>query len=248
MPFLLTSCDEDGNPVFPTSGLTDSEVILGLKEALRVGTDSSVSNLSATNGYLADAAVKIFLPPEVNTQLNTLESKVNSAGLLKPVLEPLYNELIGNTKEKMITSLNRAAEDAAVKAKPIFVSAITNISIQDGFDILNGEDTAATSYLRRNTYDSLFGAFQPDINTSLDKDLVSGASANDVFSTYVTSYNEISSKSLGLIDPINDISLSEYVTAKGLNGLFLKVGEEEKNIRENPLNRVTDILERVFGN
>ena len=94
----------------------------------------------------------------------------------------------------------------------------------------------------------MFSAFQPDIDVSLSKALVGGQSANDIFSAYTNTYNDISTASLGLIDPISDVPLSEYVTNKGLNGLFLKVADEEKEIRNNPLNRVTEILQRVFGN
>ncbi|MEQ8517504.1 MAG: DUF4197 domain-containing protein [Cytophagales bacterium] len=245
--FLFSSCDENGNIALPT-GLSNEEVIMGLKEALRVGTDTSVSRLTLTDGYFADQAVKILLPDEVSSQINTLESGINSAGpFLKPTLQTLYDNTLKPVINDMVLSLNRSAEDAAKRATPIFVDAITGITIADGFNILNGPDTAATNYLRENTFSELFGEFQPDIDNSLSKDLVAGKSANDIFSTYVSSYNSISTASLGLIDPVSDVPLSEYVTNKGLNGLFLKVGEEEKNIRNNPLNRVTDILERVFG-
>jgi hypothetical protein len=245
---LFTSCDEDGNPIIPIGGLSSEEVILGLKEALRVGTDTSVSQLTATNGFFADQAVKILLPPEVNTQINTLQSKIDGANiLLKPVLQTAYNTTLQPVIDDMVLVLNRSAEDAAKKATPIFVDAITDITIEDGFNILNGPDTAATSYLRGKTFGNLFSAFQPDIDLSLSKDLLAGKSANDIFNTYVNSYNSISNLSAGLIDPVSDVPLSSYVTNKGLNGLFLKVGEEEQKIRTNPLNRVSDILERVFG-
>lgn len=252
LPFifiLFSSCDEDGNPIIPITGLSDEEVVLGLKEALRVGTDTSVSQLTAVDGYFADQAVKILLPEEVNNQINTLESGINSASpFLKPVLESTYNNTLKPIINDMVLSLNRSAEDAAKKATPIFVDAITNITIADGFDILNGADTAATSYLRQNTYSQLFSAFQPDIDNSLSKDLVAGQSANELFTKYTNTYNDISNLSVGLIDPISNVPLSSHVTNKGLNGLFLKVAEEEKEIRNNPLDRVSDILERVFGN
>jgi hypothetical protein len=102
--------------------------------------------------------------------------------------------------------------------------------------------------LRGKTFTSLFNAFTPKIDASLSKGLVGGTSANDIFNTYVSSYNSIANNSFGAVNSISDVPLSNHVTNKGLNGLFLKVGEEEKNIRTNPLNRVTDLLERVFGN
>lgn len=241
---LISACDEDGNIVLPTDSLTNSEVIAGLREALRVGTDSSVSRLSATNGYFADAAVKILLPTEVQNQINAIESVAGSNALVATA----YNATVQPLVSDMILALNKSAEDAATKATPIFVDAITGITIEDGFDILNGTDTAATSYLKGRTYTNLFDAFQPDIDQSLSKDLVSGLSANDLFSDYVSAYNTAAAIPFSGLNSISDVSLSEHVTTKGLDGLFLKVAEEEKNIRTDPISRVTDILERVFGN
>ncbi len=246
--FLFSSCDEDGNIALP-GGLSNEEVILGLKEALRVGTDSSVSRLTASNGYFADQAVKILLPEEVNGQISSLQNAISNANnpFVKLAMQNAYDLGVQPVVDDMVMSLNRSAEDAAKKATPIFVDAITGITINDGLNILNGPDTAATSYLRQNTFNNLFNAFQPDIDVSLSKDLVGNKSANDIFSTYVSGYNSVASVSGGMVNSISDVPLSEYVTNKGLNGLFLKVGEEEKNIRNNPLSRVTDILERVFG-
>ncbi len=247
--FLFSSCDENGNPIIPIGGLSNEEVILGLKEALRVGTDSSVSRLTAVDGYFADQAVKILLPEDVNNQINSLQNTIASTSnpFVKGAMQLAYDQGIQPILNDMVLSLNRSAEDAAKKATPIFVNAITGITIQDGFNILNGSDTAATSYLKGRTFNSLYDAFQPDIDNSLSKALVGNNSANDIFSTYVSSYNTVANVSTGLVSPISDVPLSTYVTEKGLNGLFLKVGEEEKNIRENPLNRVTEILQRVFG-
>lgn len=209
----FSSCEEENT-------LSESEVVAGLKEALKVGTDNSVEQTSKTDGYFGNAAIKIFFPEEAQ-QIKTAVEAIPFVG--KPAVDEL------------IKKLNRAAEDAATEAKPIFIDAITNITIQDGFDILFGADTAATYYLRKNTFDQLKSAFSPKIGASLDK-----VKANDAWSEVTTLYNTVST------DPVNT-DLTDYTTTKALDGLFVIVGEEEKKIRENPAARVTDILQKVFS-
>jgi hypothetical protein len=202
--FIIQSCtpEDIGTLIDGTSsaipGLTNSEVVAGLREALNVGTDTSVTVLNKVDGYFRDEA------------------------------------------------MNRAAEDAATEAKPIFVNAIKGITITDGFNILNGADTAATSYLKGATYDSLFQKFQPKINVSLSKPLVAGASAQSIYSNLIDAYNNASFNG-SLYAKVSTNSLSEHVTQKGLNGLFLKVADQEKKIRKDPIAQVTDILKKVFG-
>ena len=136
------------------------------------------------------------------------------------------------------------------EAKPIFVGAITSITIEDGFGILKGTDTAATSYLKGKTYDSLQLAFQPKIQTSLEKPLLLNKSSEELYDGLVTSYNAIPRVPFVFEAPKiaeEDKTLSAYTTRRALDGLFLKVGDEEKLIREDPLKRVNDILKRVFG-
>ena len=156
---LTTSCEpEEG-------GLSNEEIVQGLKAALQVGTDTSVTTLNAQDGYFADLAVKILLPPEADVIYDQLSSI------------PGGSLLVDNT----IKTINRAAEDAAIQAKPIFLDAITNITIADGVNILFGDDTAATHFLRVNTYTNLQAAFQPQISTSLNKDIILGISAEDSY-------------------------------------------------------------------
>ncbi len=226
---LFVACDPEDTDD-PNDDLSNSEIVSGLKEALRVGTDTSVVTLNAVDGYYADDAVKILLPPEASVIFDNLS------------LIPGGSALVENT----IKSINRAAEDAAVEAKPIFVDAITNMSIADGVAILFGTDTAATSFLKTNTYTGLESTFLPKIETSLKKPLLLGISAESSYQSLINTYNGLPGAGL-LFSKITENTLSEYTTRRALDGLFLKVSEEEKKIRLDPLHRVTSILERVFA-
>lgn len=231
--FYLNSCTKEQlNEVLQTASqsLTNEEVIAGLREALNVGTDTSVSILNKVDGYFKDEAVKILLPSEAEV----IYSRITQI--------PGGTELLNNT----ILAMNRAAEDAASEAKPIFVNAITGITIADGFAILNGADTAATQYLKSNTFTALYDAFEPKINNSLSKPMVLGLSAQTTYANLIDAYNLASLN--GVLWPrITSNSLSEHVTNKGLTGLFFKVGEQEKKIRKDPVAQVTDLLKKVFG-
>lgn len=212
------------------SGLTNEEVINGLRTALKVGTDTAVTRLSALDGYYKDAAVKILLPPEAAPIFDNL-SKI-----------PGGTQLVENT----ILAINRSAEDAAPEATNIFVNAITNITIADGMNILKGNDSAATTYLQNNTYDSLKGVFAPKINTSLGKPIVLNTSAASLYSDLVSAYNTASLNGI-LFPKITQNTLGDYVTAKALTGLFHKVAKEEGKIRTDVGHQVNDILKKVFG-
>lgn len=223
----LASCEELG--LFADSvGVTDEDVINGLRQALEVGTDTAVSHLNVQDGYFKDELVKILLPAEA-----------------QPVYD-ILNLLPSGIVDETILSINRAAEDAATEATPIFLGAIHELTIEDGWGILRGDDTAATTYLRGKTYQKLFDAFQPKIETSLSKDLVLGISAQDLYSKLINLYNTASVGGL-LFDEIKTNSLSEHTTNRALGGLFIKVGNEETLIRENPTHRVTQLLQQVFA-
>lgn len=231
--FLLslgfTAC-EKAEQILQTVGLTNDEVIQGLRAALQVGSDTSVTTLSKVDGYFKDELVKILLPAEA-----------------QPVYAVIGNIPGGNLLlENAILSINRAAEDAAPEAKSIFVNAITGITITEGFDILNGGDTAATVYLHGKTYDSLTLAFAPKIKTSLSKPLILNTSAEESYTKLLNAYNAASLGGI-LYPEIKTNSLSEHVTRKALDGLFVKVAAEEKKIRTDPLHQVNDILKKVFG-
>ena len=224
---LTHSCEEVEKAI---NGLSNEEVIEGLKMALNVGTDTSVTTLNAVDGYLKDEAVKILLPDESAVLISNI-SKV-------PGLDILVDETV--------KAINRSAEDAAIEAKPIFVNAITNISITDGFAILNGADDEATKYLETNTYSDLVSVFKPKISTSLNKELVNGVSAESAYARLITTYNAASLNGT-LFKKIETNTLTDHTTKKALDGLFLKVAEEEGKIRNDVTHRVNDILKKVFG-
>jgi hypothetical protein len=227
--FQITACEEIDS-VLKSNDLSNEEIVEGLKSALTVGTDTSVKILSAVDGYYKDALVKISLPQEAQIIISNI-SKV-----------PGGNLLIDNA----VLAINRAAEDAAVKATPIFVNAITHISITDGLSILNGKDDAATQYLKTATYDSLKLAFMPEIKASLSKKLVGNVSAESTYKALIDAYNTASLNGV-LFPKVTTNSLSEHTTKKGLDGLFVKVALEEGNIRNDVAHRVNDILQKVFS-
>lgn len=229
LSFQLSACEE-AEKLLTATGLTNEEVIQGLKTALEVGTDTSVTTLSKLDGYYKDELVKILLPEEAQPIYGVINSIPGGNLLL----------------ENAIVSINRAAEDAAPEADSIFVSAITGITIADGFSILNGGDTAATVYLNGKTYTPLLDAFSPKIKTSLSKPLFLNTSAEESYTKLLNAYNTASLGGI-LYPEIKTNSLSEHVTRKALDGLFVKIAQEEKKIRTDPLHRINDVLKKVFG-
>lgn len=202
------------------TGLSNEEIVAGLKEALSVGARNSSEKLSAADGFFGNALIKVLMPEEAKK----VESTLRNIGL-------------GNMVDKAILSMNRAAEEASKSAAPIFVDAIRSMSIQDAFGILKGNDSAATSYLKGRTSLQLTDAFKPVIESALEK---TNATKHwkDVFETYnklPTTFNKVNT------------DLSGYVTEKALTGLFYQVALEEQKIRKDPAARVTDILRKVFG-
>ncbi len=223
--FSFYSCEKANDVIDNTDKpLTDTQIAEGLKEALKVGTDTAVAIVSKVDGYFQDTLIKIFLPPNANKMINV----ASALGIQQQI-------------DDLILMINRSAEDAAPEAIDIFVSAITNMTITDAVNILHGSDSAATHYLRDNTYHELYQIFKPKIEISLDKELVLGASANSTWLSVTSVYNLANP-----LDPV-DTDLSTHVTEKALDGLFEKIKEEEKQIREDPLARVNDILKTVFG-
>lgn len=223
------SC-EDVDVLIPKTGLTNEEIVDGLKTALEVSTDTSVTILSEVDGYYNDALVKILLPTEASVLVNNI-SKIPGGQLL-----------LDNT----IQAINRSAEDAAPQAADIFKTAITGMTITDGLTILTGADTAASHYLRQNTSQNLYNAFKPKIQASLSKKLVGNLSAESAYADLIDKYNVVAKASFGVLKPITTNSLSEHTTNKALHGLFEKVKLEEGKIRNDVNHRVNDILKKVF--
>lgn len=210
--------------------VTPAEASQGLKAALKVGTDTAVSQLTRVNGFYGNSLLKILLPPEA-----------------KPIVDNISKVPVGkDLLEKAITGINRAAEDAAKEAGPIFANAITSMSINDAFAILRGVDTAATNYLRRNTSSQLVNAFTPKISTSLNKKIVFNTSGEDLYKNLINAYNTASLKG-ALFPQVTSNTLTQYVTNRAVDGVFIKIGEEERKIRNNIAHRVSPILKKVFG-
>ena len=202
--------------------LTNEEVISGLKEALNVGIKNAVNLSSVTDGFLKNDVIRLPFPPDA---IKVREKAINF-GLSKQV----------TTFEE---TLNRAAEEATKKALPIFVDAIKNMSVSDGFSILKGGDGAATKFLKSQTSNQLVLAFAPVVKEATTK-----VQLTAYWNPIITRYNSAMTLSGGQkLDP----DLDAYITQKAIDGLFYLVETEENKIRKDPLARVSDILVKVFG-
>jgi len=199
--------------------LSNDEIISGLKEALSVGTNNSTASASKVDGYLKNPKIKIPFPKEAEQ----MESTLRNLGMNKQV-------------DDFVTSMNRAAEEAAKDAAPVFLNAVKNMTITDGVSILKGNDTAATGYLRKQTTADLTVKFIPIIKAALEK-----VEVTKYWEPLVTRYNQVP-----FVTKQNP-KLDEYVNAKALDGLFYLISQEELKIRKNPEARVTDLLKKVFG-
>jgi hypothetical protein len=220
--FMITGCDTAKNILgsleLPGNTLSTADIAAGLKEALTVGTQNGANRLSVVDGFFKDAAIKVLMPPEAQK----IESTLRGIGL-------------GSAVDKAILSMNRAAEDAAKSATPIFVDAIKQMTITDALGILKGGDFAATSYFKDKTTLALTNAFKPVIANSLNK-----VNATKYWGDVFNLYNKFSST------PVNT-DLSAYVTGKAIDGIFHEVAIEEQKIRKDPAAQVTDLLKKVFG-
>jgi len=200
-------------------GLSEDKIVKGLKEALALGTKKSTENASKIDGYFKNPLIKIPFPKEAAEMEKTLKS----LGMSKQV-------------DTFIKTMNRAAEDAAVKATPIFINAITNMSITDGIKILRGGENAATLYLLNSTNTGLTKEFKPVIQKSLQK-----VEITKYWNPLVKRYNQVP-----MVKKMNP-NLDDYVTNKAIEGLFKMIAQEENKIRKDPQARVTDLLKDVFG-
>lgn len=201
-------------------GLSSDEAGRGLKEALNNGVSHGTQILSAKDGYFKSELYKILLPEEAR--------KVTEKLRMIPGFE--------NSEAKLIELCNRAAEDAATKAKPIFINAIKQMTIQDAMKILFGEKDAATQYLNKTTYDPLYGDFRPVILNSLNT-----VHAAEYWSQCASAYNKIP-----FVTKVNT-QLDDHVTRAALKGLFGTIAEEELAIRSDIAHRTSDLLKKVFG-
>jgi Protein of unknown function (DUF4197) len=199
--------------------LNESTVISGLKEALEIGTRNAVEFLSIENGFYRNTEIKIYLPEE----LKEIDKTLRKIGLSKKMDE--FEE-----------TMNHAAEQACILAADIFVDAITDMSFSDAWGILNGSDDAATRYLELNYRVDLYNKFIPVVKKSMDD-----VGLNQIYKFILNKYN-----SIPFIEK-QEYDLDTYITDKALDALFLIVEREEKEIRVDPVARVTDLLKKVFG-
>jgi len=217
----LISCDVLSKiPTGVGGGVTETEAGEGIKEALGQGLVKAVLQLNKPDGFFKDALYKILLPPEAKKIENTLRD----LGMNKMV-------------DKAILQINRAAEDAAGFAKPIFVDAIKSMTLSDAIGLVKNGDTSATHFFRVKTTDKLIAAFLPVIKASLDK-----LDATKYYGDVINTYNNFPTT----IKKINP-DLPSFVTGKATDALFDLVAKEELNIRQNIAARTTDLLRKVFG-
>jgi hypothetical protein len=208
-----------GNNTGSSSSLETSTIIEGLKESLSVGTQRAVAIVSANGGYLNDADIRVPLP----NGLDKLSGALRQFGM-------------GDQVDVFENSINRAAEKAAPKAASILSETITNMSFEDARTIYSGGDDAATQYLKDKSGDKIAALFKPEISSAL----------SSVDAT--RSYDQLAKKaaSLPVVGESIDTDLTDYVTNKALDGLFLKLAEQEKAIRENPAARTTELLQTLW--
>jgi hypothetical protein len=201
------------------TGLSSEEIAEGLKEALTNGISKGSDLVSQIDGYYKNPEIKIPFPPDAKKA----EDKLRQIGMGKDV-------------DNFILTLNRAAEDAAKEAKPIFVSAIKQMTIQDAAGILKGKPDAATQYLKTTTSNPLKDKFKPVVQSSLSK-----VNATKYYADLIGTYNKIP-----FVTKMNP-NLDDYATDRAIEGLFIMIAKEEKNIRSNPGARTSELLKKVFG-
>jgi hypothetical protein len=200
-------------------GLSEDEIVNGLKQALEIGTSNAVQTVSQTNGYFKNPKIKIPLPENVKK----VEKLLRATGF-------------GSQVDKFELSMNRAAERAAPEAKAIFWDAIRKMSFADARQILDGPDDAATQYFQGKTGSRLQKIFKPITHQAMSE-------------VGVTRYYQSIDDKIKTIPYADQMSfdLDQYVTDNALSGLYLMLAEEEKKIRQDPSARVTELLKKVFG-
>jgi len=202
-----------------SKGLSEQQIVAGLKDALKVGAGQAVKVLNRNDGFYGDAGVKVFFPPDAVRA----EQKLRQIGL-------------GSKVDQFIVQMNRGAERAVTEAVRIIGDAVLSMSFDDAKGILFGADNAATEYFRKKTTSALISAFGPHIRNALD-----AVNATTLWRDITTTYNRIP-----FVNKVNT-DLVAYVTDKALSGLFKKLEIEERRIRKEPLARITDILKQVFA-
>lgn len=214
---ILKKADETLNQ-HSTAGLSNDKIIAGLKEALQVSTGKAVALTGKPDGFLKNEAIKILLPPK----LETVGRGMRMLGM-------------GAKVDELEVGMNRAAEQATPQAKQIFIAAVKKMSFDDARKILTGSDTAATEYFKRTSSGDLTAAFSPIVQRSMQRVGV------------VQQYNRLLASAPGGSALAGQFDLNKYVVGKTLDGLFLMLGQEERKIRKDPAAQTTALLKEVFG-
>lgn len=248
----LSGCDKL-NEVVSQLGLSNEDIVKGLRTALDSSANTSSLAASKLNGFLMNELIKIAAPPEVIDLKEALDNVAANfpmnAAFLGVAHEPA-SSFLSNNMDDLVASINHAAEKGSEQAYPIFKKAITEMTITDGLKILQGGKTSATDYLREKTYKDLVAAFAGPI-----RGVVESGEVSRLWKPVARKYNAVgplvSGKSLGeytFTGPkhVNE-DLSEYITEKAMDGLFKLVAQEEAAIRENPKKYASGIIQKVFG-
>lgn len=241
--YVFTSCETLdallGTVTDDSNGITNEEAISAFKSAMNIGASAASDNLGREDGYYKNEMLKILLPPEADIIIDNL-AKI-----------PFGQALV----DDVVLRINRSAETAAKEVAPIFASAITEMTVIDGLEIVFGDKTACTNYLHEKTYDKLVELFLPKMQSCLNSPMVMGISANTAWEKLVTAYNTVakpanmSAKLFGQPEPMPAVTadLGRFTTEKALDGLFTKVAAEEKKIRDTPLSYPSEIVRKVFS-
>ena len=215
---LLKQTVKQAKKVLPVQKLSEKEIANALKEALTIGGNKASKKASIKGGFYKNHQIKISFPPEAEKMKTTL-------------IKSGMNSQIDDFEK----SLNHAAELASKEVQEIIVVAIIDMTVQDAFSILKGNDNAATIYLRQQTEKQLYQRFKPIVKQAIDK-----VGVTKHWNPLATRYN-----ALPFTKAVNP-DLEDYVTQKTIDGLFVLIAQEEKNIRENPKARVSELLQKVF--
>lgn len=248
----LSGCDKL-NEVVSQLGLSNEDIVKGLRMALDSSANASSLAASKLNGFLMNELIKIAAPPEVVDLKSALDNvAVNPVAnvAFMAVAKGPANSFLSNSMDDLVASINHAAEKGSEQAYPIFKKAITEMTITDGLKILQGGKTSATDYLREKTYKDLVAAFAGPI-----RGVVESGEVSRLWKPVAEKYNKVgpwvSGKSLAGYtftgpEHVNE-DLSEYITEKAMDGLFKLVAQEEAAIRENPKKYASGIIQKVFG-
>lgn len=248
----MVSCEKVGE-ILSEIGLTNEEIVQGLRTALDSSANTSTLSASRVNGFLLNEMIKIAAPTEVvqlKEALDGVAANPLAAGAFTITTGQSPSSFLGDKFESLVKSINHAAEEGSKKAYPIFKKAITEMTITDGLNILQGGKTAATDYLREKTFDDLVKAFSEPV-----KAVVANGEVSQLWEPIATKYNLVGPLVSGkhfagytYVGPerVNP-DLSEYITEQAMDGLFKLVAQEEAAIRENPKKYASDIINKVFG-